>query len=442
MSGYIPATDADRAAMLEALGLRRMEDLHACVPEEVKLRVPLNLPAELSELEALRALRTFADQNTVFPTVLRGAGSYRHFIPGIVRGICGKETFLTAYTPYQAEMSQGLLQAIFEFQTMVCELTGMDAANASVYDGATAAAEAAAMCRERARTRTVISAAAHPQMIEVVRTYCRAAHTELILAPAKNGVTDREALAALLGDTDACVIVQQPNFYGLLEDCDALGEAAHAAGAKFVMSVNPLAAALLRTPADCGADIAVGDGQPLGLPMAFGGPSVGFMAAKQAMVRKLPGRIVGQTADASGNRAFVLTLQAREQHIRREKAGSNICSNQALCALQTAVYMAAMGPEGVCAAAQQSMDNAHALAEALCSLPGYAMRHAAPYFHEFVTTCPVPTERAMEALEKAGILGGLLLEGEFAGCILWCATELTTPEDIGRTVAVLREVRA
>ncbi|MCL2812741.1 MAG: aminomethyl-transferring glycine dehydrogenase subunit GcvPA [Clostridia bacterium] len=435
MGGYLPATDADRAAMLQALGLTDMEDLFACVPQAVRQRAPLNLPAGASELEVLERMRGLAGRNTVFPTVFRGAGAYRHFIPAIAKNVPAKETFLTAYTPYQAEMSQGLLQAIFEFQTMICALTGMDAANASVYDGATAAAEAAAMCRERARTRTVISATAHPQVIEVVRTYCEAAGTELAIIPAKDGITDCAALAATLSGSDACVIVQQPNYYGLLEDCAVLGEAAHATGAKFIMSVNPLAAALLRTPADCGADIAVGDGQSLGLPLAFGGPSLGFMAAKQSLARKLPGRIVGQTADANGNRAFVLTLQAREQHIRREKAGSSICSNQALCALQASVYMASMGPGGISAAAQQSMDNAHALAEGICSLPGYAMRFAGPYFHEFVTTCP-DAHKALAALEQNGILGGLPIDEG----ILWCATELNTQQEIDRVVGVLQEV--
>jgi len=373
--------------------------------------------------------------------VFRGAGAYRHYIPGIAKSVCAKETFLTAYTPYQAELSQGLLQAIFEYQTMICELTGMDVANASVYDGATAVAEATAMCRERARTRTVISAAAHPQVINVARTYCKAVQAELVLAPIRNGVTDLDALAVLLGQTDACVVVQQPNYYGLLENCTLLGEITHAAGAKFVMNVNPLAAPLLRSPADCGADIAVGDGQPLGLPLAFGGPSVGFMATRQALARKLPGRIVGQTTDAANRRAFVLTLQAREQHIRREKASSSICSNQALCALQNAVYMAAMGPDGLNAASQQSMDNAHALAEAVCGIPGYHMRFEGPFFHEFVTTCSVSVNKALAALAKGGILGGLPLEGELDGCILWCATELNSAQEIARTAAILREVK-
>lgn len=442
MGGYVPATDADRAAMLAEIGLQHMEELFAAVPQEVKLSEPLHLPEGGSEWMVAQRMAAMAQRNTVFPTVFRGAGAYRHFIPGVVRSVTGKETFLTAYTPYQAEMSQGVLQAIFEFQTMVCELTGMDVANASVYDGATAAAEATAMCRERKRTRTLISATVNPQVIEVVRAYCTAARAELIVIPATEGRTDAVALARLCGAEDACFVLQQPNFYGLLEDAEGLGGLAHAAGAKFVMSVNPLLASILQTPADCGADIAVGDGQPLGLPMAFGGPTVGFMAAKQALVRRLPGRVVGQTADVQGRRAFVLTLQAREQHIRREKAGSNICSNQALCALAASVYLAAMGPNGVQQAAQQSIDTAHALASALCAVPGIQLRFDGPYGHEFVTTCPVPAGQVMAALEGQGILGGWPLAGELSGCILWCATELNTRAEIERVAHIVREVCA
>ncbi len=444
MNGYIPATQADRQRMLSAIGMATLEDLYADVPGDVLLKRPLDLPQGEGEQGALARMQALAMRNTVFPTVLRGAGAYRHFIPGQARSIPGKETFLTAYTPYQAEMSQGVLQAIFEFQTMMCELVGMDAANASVYDGATAAGEAAAMCRERGRTRTLISGAVHPQVIQVVRTYCAAMDAELTVIPAKEGRTDAQALAAVAGAQDACLIVQQPNFYGLLEDADALGQVAHAAGAKFVLCVNPLAASILKTPADCGADIAVGDAQPLGLPMAFGGPSVGFMATKQAMIRRLPGRIVGETTDAQGRRAFVLTLQAREQHIRREKAGSNICSNQALCALTASVYLAAMGPQGVQEAAQQCVDNAHALAKALGSISGFDLRFGdTPFFHEFVTRCPVPVDIVLAKLEQAGILGGLPLTGEGwgeNGCLLWCATEANTAADIDRVAGVLREV--
>ncbi len=439
MASYVPATDADRAAMLQSIGAKSLADLHRCVPEAVRLKRPLNLPQGMSEHEVLTRMRAMATSNTVFPAVFRGVGSYRHFIPSIVGTVTGKETFLTAYTPYQAEISQGVLQAIFEFQTMICELTGMDASNASVYDGATAAGEAMAMCRERGRTRALVSAAVHPQVIDVVRTYCRAVGAEVVLVPAPNGVTDLAALKALAGDTDACLLIQQPNFYGMLEDADTLGEAIHTAGGKFVMSVNPLAAALLKTPADCGADIAVGDGQPLGLPMAFGGPTVGFMAAKAAMVRRLPGRIVGETTDHDGRRAFVLTLQAREQHIRREKASSNICSNQALCAMTASVYLAAMGPQGVAAAAQQSMDNAHALADVLCAIEGVSLKYAAPFFHEFVTTCPVPVDKVLTALEQKGILGGLPLEN---GDILWCATEMNDQAQIDQVAAVVKEVCA
>ena len=455
MASYVPATDNDRALMLDALGLRTLEALYAEVPGEVlldalpALRAGADDPAfdidmaeGGSEQQVMARMAALAGANTVFPTVLRGAGAYRHFIPGVARAIPAKETFLTAYTPYQAEMSQGLLQAIFEFQTMVCELTGMDAANASVYDGATAAAEAAAMCRERARTRTLVSAGVHPQVLQVVRTYCQAVGAPCEVVPLCAGRTDARALEAMLGAGDACLLMQQPNYYGVLEDAQALGALAHAAGAKLVMSVNPLAAAVLRTPAECGADIAVGDGQPLGLPMAFGGPSVGFMATRQALTRRLPGRIVGQTQDAQGRRAFVLTLQAREQHIRREKASSNICSNQALCALTAGVYMAAMGPQGVQEAARQSYDHAHALADAICAVPGFARGFAAPFFHEFVTTCPVPAARVMAALEAQGILGGLPLAGEMAGHILWCATELMTPDVPERVCRILREVCA
>ncbi|MDR3050635.1 MAG: aminomethyl-transferring glycine dehydrogenase subunit GcvPA [Oscillospiraceae bacterium] len=442
MGSYVPATDADRAAMLAAVGVESLDELYAAIPASVRLARPLNLPEGASELEVSRRMQALAARNTVFPTLLRGAGAYRHFVPGIVPAICGKETFLTAYTPYQAEMSQGVLQAIFEFQTMVCELTDLDAANASVYDGATAAGEAAAMCRDRGRTRTLVSAGVNPQTLDVVRTYCAAVDAPLQIVPTRQGVTDLAGLADMAGQQDACLLVQQPNFYGLLEDIPALAQAAHAAGAKLIVSCNPIAMALLRTPGDCGADIAVGDGQPLGLPLAFGGPSVGFMAATAAMMRKLPGRIVGQTVDAEGRRAFVLTLQAREQHIRREKAGSNICSNQALCAMQAAVYLAAMGPAGLQEAARQSMQNAHALADLLCQVPGVRMAFPGPYFHEFVTTCPVPTGEALSALEARGILGGLPLEGELAGHLLWCATELNTPDEMRCAAEALREVCA
>ncbi|MBQ7871277.1 MAG: aminomethyl-transferring glycine dehydrogenase subunit GcvPA, partial [Oscillospiraceae bacterium] len=369
MASYIPSTQDERQEMLRVVGVEDYRELYRDVPSEMYLDRPLNISEGMSELEVGRKVAEMAAKNKVFPTVLRGAGAYDHYIPSIVKYIPTKEEFLTAYTPYQAEMSQGILQSIFEYQTMICELTGMDVSNASVYDGATAAAEAAAMCRDRKRRVTLISAAAHPDTINTVRTYCYGTGDELKIVPVKDGKTDLEALKSLLTPDVASVYIQQPNFNGLFEDAEAIGEAVHANGSMYIMGCNPIALAIMKTPRDCGADVAVGEGQPLGMPLSYGGPYLGFMATTSKHMRKLPGRIVGQTEDCKGERAFVLSLQAREQHIRREKASSNICSNQALCALTAGVYVSAMGPEGMTQAAKQSMAKAHYLASELCKIP-------------------------------------------------------------------------
>ena len=437
MGHYISITDEQRRQMLDAVGLGSMKEMYAAAPSELLRTMPLELPAGKSELEVLRAMGALASKNRVFPTVFRGAGAYRHYIPAVVSEVSSKETFVTAYTPYQAEISQGILQAIFEYQTLICQLTGMDVSNASVYDGATAAAEAAAMCRERKRTKTLVSACAHPDVIKVMQTYCWAANGELVLIPARDGFTDKDALRGLLDDSVSGVYLAQPNYFGLIEDAEDIASIVHGAGAKLIMGVNPIAAVLLKTPAECGADIAVGEGQPLGLPLSFGGPYLGFMAASSAMMRRLPGRIVGETTDTEGKRAFVLTLQAREQHIRREKASSNICSNQALCALTAAVYMAAMGPEGMRKVACQCVSKAHYMATQLSSIPGFNLRYKGEFFHEFVTDCPIESEKLMAALEEKGILGGLPLTD---GGILWCATEMNTKDEIDTLVDILREV--
>lgn len=436
MGGYIAVTPQERGDMLAQVGVDTLEDLFLSIPQGARLDRPLNLPEGLSEFEVQTHMRALADQNTRFPSVFRGAGAYRHFVPAIVGAIAGKETFVTAYTPYQAEISQGVLQAIFEYQTMICELTGMDASNASVYDGAWAAAEAVGMCRERKRDTVLVSLASHPQIAETLATYCQATGFNLKTVPAKNGLTDLDALAGLMDDTVCCLYAQQIAFTGGFEDAAALASAVHGAGGRLILGVNPIAAALLQSAREAGADIAVGDGQPLGLPMAFGGPSLGFMATTQALTRRLPGRIVGQTHDAQGRRAFVLTLQAREQHIRREKAASNICSNQALCALTAAVYLSAMGPEGLRRAAQGSMAAAHYLADQLCQIPGFQRVHEGPFFHEFVTTCPVAVDALMARLEAKGILGGLPVPQG----ILWCATEVNTQAHIDTLIAAVKEV--
>ncbi len=432
---YVPSTDGQRREMLDAVGAQSFRDLYRDVPADMILDRPLDIPEGMSELEVNRTLSAIAAENTVFPTVLRGAGAYDHFIPAIVRSVTSKEEFLTAYTPYQAEMSQGVLQSIFEYQTMICELTGMDVSNASVYDGATAAAEAAAMCRDRKRRVTLISGASHPDTINTVRTYCYGTGDELRVVPVKNGRTDGEALRGMLTDDVACFYVQQPNFFGQLEDAEALGAMVHEAGAMYVMGCNPIALGIMKTPAACGAAVAVGEGQPLGMPLSFGGPYLGFMATLSKYIRKLPGRIVGETADHDGRRAYVLSLQAREQHIRREKASSNICSNQALCALTAGVYLAAMGPEGLAEAARQSMAKAHYLFRGLTSVDGVEAVFDGEFFHEFVTTLPRQDE-VLSALEQAGILGGLpIKEG-----VLWCATEKADKAALDRTVAIMKEV--
>ena len=436
MGSYIPSTPAQRQEMLKAIGLSSFRQLYGDVPAEMYLDRPLNIPSGMSELEVGRAVRAMADKNRGYDVILRGAGAYDHYIPSIVKYIPAKEEFLTAYTPYQAEMSQGLLQSIFEYQTMICELTGMDVYNASVYDGATAAAEAAAMCRDRKRRVTLISGAAHPDTINTVRTYCYGTGDELRIVPVKDGKTDPDALREMLTPEVASFYVQQPNFVGLVEEAEALGAMTHEAGALYIMGCNPMALAITKTPRDCGADIAVGEGQPLGLPLGSGGPYLGYMACTEKLMRKLPGRIVGETADAQGRRCYVLSLQAREQHIRREKASSNICSNEALCALTAGLYMAAMGPDGMAEAARQSMAKAHYLADALCALEGVELVYPGPYFHEFVTTCPVKPEKLTAGLEARGILGGLPIEQG----ILWCATEMNTKDEIDALEAAIREV--
>ena len=435
MGSFLPNTKEEQQNMLREIGYDSFDALFAHIPEEAKVK-SLNLPSGLSEMEAMEEMDRLAGKNIVFKHIFRGAGAYNHYIPAIVQSVVSKEEFVTAYTPYQAEISQGILQSIFEYQTMICELTGMDASNASVYDGATAAAEAVAMCKERKRTTAYVSAASNPQVIQTIQTYCYGSNTKVVVVPEKDGVTDIQALKEALDDESACFYMQQPNYYGNLEDADTLGEITHEAGAKFIMGCNPIALAMIKTPAECGADIAVGEGQPLGLGLSFGGPYLGFMAATAKMTRKLPGRIVGETVDRDGKRAFVLTLQAREQHIRREKASSNICSNQALCALTAGVYLSAMGAEGMKQAASLCVSKAHYLQEKL-SEAGLARRDTQPFFHEFVTVCPGKSAEILLELEKNGILGGLMLSEDE---ILWCATEKNTKAEMDAVCGIVKEV--
>jgi len=437
MGSFVPNTPSQQEEMLQKLGCASWKDLYRDVPREVLLEDGPELPPGMGEQQALARMEELAEKNKVFPHIFRGAGAYAHYIPAIVGRVVKKESFLTAYTPYQAEISQGVLQAIFEYQTMICELTGMEVSNASVYDGATAAAEAAAMCADRRRSRVLLSEGLPPQVIETVRTYCFGSGLPVETVPLAEGVTDNEALQKALGPDVACFVMAQPNYYGQIEPAEELGRLTHEAGAKYVMSCNPISLGLMPTPAQCGADVAVGEGQPLGMPLSWGGPYLGYMAATGAMMRKLPGRIVGETKDSKGERAFVLTLQAREQHIRREKAGSNICSNEALCALTVSVYLAAQGPEGLRQTALQCCSKAHYLQKVL-EEAGLQPVYEGEFFHEFLTRAP-RRQALLKRLEEEGYLGGLPVGEDM---LLWCATEKNTKAEMDRLAQLVKEVLA
>ena len=442
MGTYIPNTSKEQQEMLRTIGYQDIRELFQTIPKEVYLEEGLRLNKGLSEFEVRRRMTDIAAKNTVFSPIFRGAGAYNHYIPSIVSQITSKEEFVTAYTPYQAEISQGILQSIFEYQTMICELTGMEVSNASVYDGATAAAEAVIMCKERKRNKAFISSTVHPQTIETIRTYCSGTDTEVVIVPEKEGRTDLDKLKAMMDNETACVLIQQPNFYGLLENGDEVGGLIAGTDVKYIMSCNPISLGVLKAPIEYGADIAVGEGQPLGIPLSFGGPYLGYMATTEKLMRRLPGRIVGETKDNKGNRTFVLTLQAREQHIRREKASSNICSNQALCAMTAAVYLDAMGRKGLEQAAKLSMSKAHYLAARICELEGFSLRYSGEYFNEFITDFIGDVDQLLEGLAQRGILGGYPLTGEHKGGILWCATEMNTKEEMDYLITVMKEVLA
>ena len=435
MGTYIVNTPEQQKQMLEAINKTSFDDLFKSVPESVRVKT-LDLPAGMSEMETVSAMEEMASHNRVYRHIFRGAGAYDHFIPSIVDRVTKKEEFLTAYTPYQAEISQGILQSIFEYQTMIAELTGMEVSNASVYDGASAAAEASAMCVEKKRVKILVSGTVNPGVTSVIKTYAFGKDNEVCVIPSKDGETDIEALEKNLDDTAACLILQYPNFFGIIEDISKLGEITHASGAKLIVHCDPIALGLLETPAALGADIAVGEGQGLGIPLSFGGPYLGFMATSKKLMRKLPGRIIGKTSDDQGRDAYVLTLQAREQHIRREKASSNICSNEALMALRAAVYLSAMGASGLKEAATLCASKAAYLSEKL-SGAGLKPLYTKPFFNEFVTTSDIPADKILKALDEAGILGGLKLNDTD---ILWCATEKCTRAAMDEAAALVKGV--
>lgn len=435
MGGYIPSTAEERKRMLDEIGLSSEDALFDAIPESIRID-GLNLPSGLSEMEVSKKVKSISEKNLRFNSIFRGAGSYNHYIPAIVKTVTSKEEFLTAYTPYQAEISQGVLQSIFEYQTQICELTGMDVSNASVYDGAVAASEAVFMCEDRKRSGVVVLGTIDPQVLQVIKTYCASRNVEVNVVHEDEDLSvSKTAVVNALTDTTASVYIQSPNYYGIIEDVDGITASAHEKGTKVIMAVNPISLGLLKTPGEYGVDIAVGEGQPLGLHMGFGGPYLGFMACKKELMRKLPGRIVGETKDSDGNRAFVLTLQAREQHIRREKASSNICSNEALCAMTASVYMAATGYAGLREVAVNCTSNAHYLAEKLDEL-GFKLKSDKPFFHEFITGTPIDPKEIERRLADNGILSGLPVNGG----MLWCCTELNGKDSVDKLINALKEV--
>ena len=429
--------------MLAVLGAESMEPLLSDIPARLRLHT-LELADGLSEAETMAVVRGMAARNIAFEDrqTFRGGGVYRRFIPAAVAAVTSKSEFYTAYTPYQPEASQGWLQAIFEFQTLIAELTAMDVANASLYDGATAVAEAAMMAVvHTGRHSVLIAGYLHPEYEEVLRCYAAGRRFQVSRLEAPDGVVDPDRLAAALDDSVAAVVFQQPNFLGLVEDAEAVSAAAHRNGSLLVACVDPVSLAILAPPGEYGADIAVGEGQQLGLAPSLGGPHLGFMACRTELVRRLPGRLVGQGHDRAGRRGFVLTLQAREQHIRREKATSNICTNHALCALAATVYLGYMGPDGLRTIAETSLSRAHHLAGELCRIPGFepAFPRAA-FLSEFPIRIPDATS-LLARLAERGVLGGLPAGRwfkELDGVLLFCCTELNDADAIGELVEACR----
>ena len=438
---YIPHTPDDIRAMLDVIGVSSLEDLYAEVPEELKLHRELDIPQSKSEIEVRRIIRAMADKNRKL-VPFAGAGVYDHYVPSMIPYITSRSEFSTSYTPYQAEISQGTLQYIFEYQTMMADLTGMDISNASMYDGSTATAEAMLMCVAAAkkRNKVLISATFNPRVLNVVRTYAKFHGVELVEIPAADGLTDREAITRELAAGDvAGVMVAQPNHYGIIEDFTGLADEVHDAKALLVINSIASTLAVLRSPGEWGADIACGDAQSLGIPMNFGGPHIGYLCVKSALVRKMPGRLVGETVDADGKRAFVLTMQAREQHIRREKATSNICTAQGIMCLYVAIYLSIMGRQGLVEVNEQSAGAARALREALLATGKFEeVFPGKPFLNEFALRY-VGSE-SLETLRRRwaenGWLGGVTLDG-MPNCLLFAATEQRTQEEIDAFAALV-----
>jgi glycine dehydrogenase subunit 1 len=436
---FVPNSDAERESMLQTIGEDSIASLFSDVPE--KYRFPkLNLPNALTEMEAMAGLNELAMANSSTRDMIcfLGAGAYNHYIPAVVDYIIQRGEFLTAYTPYQPEVSQGTLQAIFEYQTMISALTGMEVSNASHYDGATAAAEAVVMAYSNfrgKRTRVILSSAVNPQYRETIRTYTQGDENLTFVGDeiGKDPLSSPDSLIPQIDSNTALVIVQYPDFFGRIYDLTNLSQAVHQAGALLCVVVNPIALGLLKPPSAFNADVVVGEGQPLGIPLSLGGPYLGIFATKKEFVRKIAGRLVGETVDSNGKRAYVLTLTAREQHIRREKATSNICTNQGLIALSSTVYMSLLGKQGLRQVADLCYQKAHYAADRIGSIPGFSICSGAPFFHELIVCCPKPVSEVNSRLAEIGIIGGYDLENDYPQLnqhMLLAVTEMNTKDQI------------
>jgi glycine dehydrogenase subunit 1 len=445
---YVPNTDQNRKEMLEKIGVKDFSELIRAIPDSIRLKEELKLPPPVSELELTRLLGETASRNkdTSQTTCFLGGGAYDHFIPAIVDQITSRSEYYTAYTPYQAEVSQGTLQSIYEFQSLICELTGMDAANASMYDGATAAAEAALLAHAYTRRDEILVAESlNPDYMKVINTYCGSIKLKVDRLPLveAEGLIDADVARKKVSDKVACLVIQTPNFFGLLENIEEIESLAHSTGALLVLVCDPISLGILKTPGEYNADIAVGEGQALGNNLYLGGPYLGYFACKQSLIRRMPGRIVAATTDTKGRAGFVMTLQTREQHIRREKATSNICTNQALCALSACVYLSIMGKSGIRKVAELCLQKSHYAAERIAEIKGFNKRFDAPFFKEFVVQTPFPPEKIIKSLLEKGIFAGVdlsLFDRRFENQLLVCVTEKRTKEEIDLLVDELRKL--
>jgi len=440
---YIPNTQSEQQEMLNKIGVSNFEDLLKSIPEDIRLKTKLNLEDGKSEYEVIKELTEISLMNTSTSGTISflGGGSYDHYIPSVITPIISRSEFITAYTPYQAEVSQGTLQAVYEYQSMICKLTGMDVANASMYDAATAAAEACRLaCSHKNRKEVIVCEPFNPNYTRVIKTICHGTDIKIITVTDDNGTANLSKLSEVISEKTAAVLVQNPNYFGCIEDLQEIKKIAELKKALFIVSIDPISLGLLSTPAESGADIVIGDGQPMGIPINFGGPYLGIFAVKQELIRKMPGRLSGITVDSTGDRGFVLTLQTREQQIRREKATSNICSNQGLMMLSSAIYMSVMGKQGITEVANLCLQKSHYLAEEITKIAGFKRKFSKPFFKEFVIETPVKPSLIIEKLESENIFAGIDISDICDNSLLIAVTEKRTKTEMDKFVSSLRSI--